>query len=441
MTLQTGRPTQIVDTTGFAATIMRDPAGRPSLIRAVILKATFDLTNEQAWAPAKKQRDFQADTPHMDDLGRSLAWPTDFVLNKPRPDLLVHGAFHQPQGIAAATGRAAIEFGTLLRKELAVFGPRRAARLPDGAWMITPPEPMTTVPLRWEMAFGGLTDPANPLGRGRTPDTKGIVQMPQLEDPVRPVKTPTDAAPPANFAAVPPAFPDRRRKWGTRDRQWMWFRAPLPPDDYDPTVHNAAPPDQQLEAWPNGDEPLVLHNLHPKHPVLRTALPGLRPRAGVLRAIGGTKIMAQEVPLRLDTIVVLPDEDQLVLIWRGQVVLEDGKEPEPPMLRLEIEPLAAPPEPFAPGLAARMFAEWQAQQPAPPPPDPPPPPPPPTPELPDISADLKQARELFAKLNMPPALQSLVDNETDPQIIFDAVAKHIEETALAIQRQFGVGPS
>ncbi len=223
----------------------------------------------------------------------------------------------------------------------------------NGHWSISPAQPVAQVPLRWEYSFGGLNEPRNPLGRGIDPlsDEKGpaCIPLPQIEYPDDGFHKYGDRPRPANFAPVPPRFTERRSKLGTRDQHWANFRAPLPPKDYDPSVHNAAPGDQQAKGYPRGNEALSLRNLHPRFPEFNTRLPGLRVRAGILRtqpegkAVGDMK--AEEVRMRLDTIVILPDEDELVLLWRGVVTLHGRKETEILLLQAEIERVEDEPAP------------------------------------------------------------------------------------------------
>lgn len=425
-------PTHIVNETGFTLFTVRTSAAPPARTRSFVLKARFERDAEGAWVPAAKQPKPQPDMPFMDDLGRSLMWPTDFVPYKPRLDVIVHGSFHQPNGRAAPEGRGGFEFGAM-RKELCFFGPRRARPDPGGTgWTIGRPEPVARVPLRWELGFGGLDHAANPLGRGFAPDPEsGIFALPQIEYPGRLIARIGDRPPPANLAAVPSGFAERRRKWGTRDRRWAWFRAPLPPEDFDPSVHNAAPADQQLDRFATGDETLVLHHLHPTIPRLETRLPGLRPRLGVMRENGGETITIQEVAMHLDTVIVLPDEDALVLVWRGVVELTGEGERQPVLARAEIEAMEDEPEPFRTGLSVRMLNDYRARL----PPEPPPPEPPP-----DISAQMAEARKLLAKAKLPDAVRQALDNEPDPARAFALLSDHVQNTIATMRQKYGIPP-
>lgn len=421
---------RIVNETAFTIGAKPSRPAPPEYALTVILKGAFDL-KDGAWTIAKKQRDLAQDEPFMDEIGRSLAWASDFAPWKPCGDFFVLGHFHQPDGRAATEGFGSIQLGAL-RKSLMFCGPGRATQRLDGRWVYGPRAPMTSVPLRWEFSYGGLSDRRNPMGRGVDFLTDGdghrYVALPQIEPDNR-GQDAADERPshPVNFAPLPPGFSARSRRIGTRDRHWSVFRAPLPPLDYDPRYHNAAPDDQQSSDFARGDEPLTLTNLHPVIPDLATRLPGLRPRVGFLRKSLG-KITAHELTMNLDTVIVLPDEDQLVLTWRGVIPLREARQAgEIEWLQARVEPLASP-SPFE-ALATAMLAGWRDAQPktkpaveAPAPPQPP-----------DISASMGKARDLLAKINLPDGLRATIATEPDPKVVFTALTDHLEQMLATLQ--------
>lgn len=403
-----------INSTAFEFFPLPSRVAPPQRSLTLIVKGTFDLMDGDACIPAKKQREITGDRPHLDDIGRSLAWASDLVPFKPHTDVVIHGAFHQPDGVAAPEGRGSFTLGPL-HKELAFFGPRRALRQPGGGYVFTAPEPMLSVPLRWEYSFGGLRDRRNPMGLGvdPLPDDPAVIPLPQIEDPAWPVRSVKDRPAPANFAPVPPGFEERRRKLGTRDQRWAVFRAPLPPKDYDPSHHNAAPGDQQAGNYPRGNETLVLRHLHPTVPVLTTKLPGLRIRVGVLRRTILGRVVAEEVPMNLDTVTVLPDDGQLVLLWRGVTDLHMKFMPDE-ILALYCESEAVDAPPAVPDLPTRILAEYQAGE--------------------DKKAATKQAdldkalaeiRKLLPQANLPPELLKVLEAETNPQVIYDLLDRHV----------------
>ena len=430
---------KIVNETPFAFAALRTQPLPPAHALTVILKAAFALKDGK-WEIAEKQRALEPDKPYMDEIGRSLAWASDLAPIKPCGDFYVLGAFYQPRGVAATEGRGAIQFGAL-RKELRFLGPGHAAQAADGAWMRSARTPMVSVPLRWEFSYGGLSDRRNPMGRGidpipledgREPKAQSaqieplVVQLPQIE-PINGGGEPR----PVNFAPVPPGFASRQHKLGTRDRHWAVHRAPLPPKDYDPRYHNAAPDDQQLAEFARGDEEIVLINLHPHMPELATKLPGLRPRVGLLRRSLDHAVLPEELTMRLDTVVALPDEDQFVLVWRGAIPLrKQTEEGEIEWLQARMDSLANP-SPFD-SLALAMLQAWEARQkkPLPPPKEAPPPP------EPDVAAALGKARDLLASAKLPPAVRQVVDTESDPAVIFRTLTEYMEKALADLQTKY-----
>lgn len=400
----------------------------------VVLKGTFKLQDGGTCIPDKTQRPFAPDQTFMDDLGRGPSWVSDLAPFKPHSDFFILGAFHAPGGLPVSEALGGFSFGPF-NKDLLFLGPRYAVAQPGGGRHVSAPLPVTTVPLRWELSFGGLDDARNPIGRGLDlepgPDGEQRIAMPQIEWPDHRVRHPKDRPPPANFAPVPAGFLERRRKLGTRDRRWAVSRAPLPPKDYDPSFHNAAPADQQAGNHPRGDEALVLRNLHPQIPELATELPGLRIRAFVLRR-ADEGVEAQELAMHLDTVIALPDEDRLVLLWRGVVPLRDGLALADLLrLQIEAEKLCESKRPFA-EIAAEMLAAHEAT--LPPPPSPPPPP--------DTKAaaagTLAEARKMLAKVDLPPDLRRILETESDPVIVHDALAAHVDRALAELAKKYGV---
>lgn len=406
---------QYKNNTPFVLTCLPTRVAETGRTMTIIVKGTFDLTPDAACTPAKDQLPIKGDETYLDDIGRSLAWASDLAPFKPHTDFYIIGSYHQPNGIAARRGDASFTLGPL-HKELVFWGPRLALQRPDKTWVVTEPEPFVTLPLRWEYSFGGLQDRRNPMGMGidhqETPDGAKVVPLPRIEHPQHLVTTMKDRPSPANFAPLPPTFLARRRKLGTRDRRWAVFRAPLPPKDYDPSYHNAAPEDQQAGNYPLGNETLLLRNLHPRYAILTTRLPAVRPVVGLLRQ-QDDGITAEEVAMHLDTVVAMPDADRLVLLWRGVTGMR-GKIPpdEFTLCQLELEACNAPPA--SPSLKERMLADHLAAE---------------TQkgeaEQAEIDQVLAGIRELLQKANLPPDVMKIVQTESDPKIVHDALDRYL----------------
>lgn len=190
----------------------------------------------------------------------------------------------------------------LLDKHLRFTGPRQFSQSLFGGWQLTKPQPATSVPLRWEYAFGGTsvvpnpehavdtdTPPyllnevcySNPLGRGwiekRQEDLGYHLDRPLRELPapqIEPIDKPVwrldrvkhpegelnahgmaqVAASynnqPAGFGIVGRAWAPRLSLAGSYDETWQRERWPGLPRDFDFAYWNGAPIDQQIEFPP-----------------------------------------------------------------------------------------------------------------------------------------------------------------------------------------------
>lgn len=296
---------------------------------------------------------------------------------------------------------------TVLDKRLLVSGPSLFYLRAGREWARTPSQPIASLPMRWEHAFGGrsfLRQPdasdeappllnevcfSNPLGRGwldrRAVDLAcqagepGIERMPapQIEAAQEPrmlqpllarhagvdldARAMADVAEgygrePAGLGVVGRAWAPRLALAGTYDETWLTQRHPWPPHDFDFGYWNAAPADQQIpylapdariELW-NLTDPAVTPDGH-----LSVTLPGHRALV-LLRLDNGALL---PLPMVTDTVVVDTESMALSLVHRVWVpsdapvrVLE---------ARFEVDPNAplVRPAPRPPGRAAIAMPE------------------------------------------------------------------------------------
>ena len=373
----------------------------------------------------------EVDEFHGEMNASSLRQESDLCHYKPKCDVLVDGAAHAPGGRPAprwharlqvrapreapevppphglnplqgptpeqwAAWRAEVERlraqasagAILFDKTLAVTGPRRLRRGRLGGYVLTEPTPVTVVPLRDELAYGGrcritADDPAashvpsevrpseaergqhpeapaspiadrvcaaNPVGIGFAEGwylnalKPGELPAPQIEHPAYPLsaallvggKADAPALRPWGFGVRPNGHPERVRLAGTLDAAFAESDRWLP-EDFDFAVWNAAWPDQQIEHL-QGDETFLLANMSPPgspcvapdgqgNGVLRLTLPGHE--CYVLIQMANGIIAAQ--PLVIDTVLIEPEHSRVTLVWRG--VLD--KTPDAPIALLE----------------------------------------------------------------------------------------------------------
>jgi hypothetical protein len=297
-----------------------------------LIKGTFAFDHRKVAWPVEpsEQVDFVGDTPFMDEIGRSLRLATDLAPFKPHGEITLTAECCVPGGAASREEICWFEAGPI-QKRLIVCGDRVWLPTSDGQFRIDGPLPFSRMPLRWERAFGGLSHPDNPFGRGidsqTDADGKRRLYLPNIEAADRRVRTRDDRPSPAGFSPVSPVSASRLAFQGTRDQHWATFRAPLPPADYDARAEQAAPPDQWLRGYWTGDETIRLGGMDPAIAVIETRLPGVRPRLffDLLRGEGRQFV---EIPVVLDTVHVDVGKRQIFLTWRRAVRLEtrDGSE-------------------------------------------------------------------------------------------------------------------
>ncbi|MCY2967094.1 MAG: DUF2169 domain-containing protein [Planctomycetota bacterium] len=286
----------------------------------VVLRGTFEIV------PGKRIRLIQQQEPlvmadeYFGEPGKSsLKRESSLAPYKPKTDVLITSDAHAPGGRPAAEWTAAVEFGQT-KKVIRVTGPREWRRGLLG-WNLTQPQPVTTVPVRYELAYGveyregaanRIYDP-NPVGTG--------FADPKVTEPVRaPQILPADATPlefgkpvpVEGFGPVAPGWTPRRDLAGTFNAIWEKTRWPDLPEDFSFAFYNTASTGLTLDGFANGTETITLTNLTPRGS-LTFSLPRFE-LAILLRFHDGRLVPA---PIRLDTIHIDVPENRCFLTWRG----------------------------------------------------------------------------------------------------------------------------
>lgn len=301
---------------GWLAWQLRPP--QPSL--TVVVKASFALVPGGPCVVAPEQELVTGDEHPDDDLARSPRYATDLAVFKPRGECLLVGTCYPPGGRATVSA-VAFRVGAV-KRSLAVFGDRFWKTTLLGG--VPEPAPFESMPLTWERAFGGPGHDPNPLGRGladvEQADGKKRRPLPNVEDPADLVHERGARPRPAGTAPIPRTWKLRLARAGTYDARWLRTRWPYYPEDFDWEHENAAPPEQRIDGYWRGDEELGLRNLHPRHAVIDTRLPGVTPRCFLARHDGADGL--EELVLRLDTITVDADRLRVLCVWRGVTEVE-----------------------------------------------------------------------------------------------------------------------
>lgn len=278
-----------------------------------------------------------------DKPAASLRYANDLVIYKPKTDLTLSGVAYPQPGEAGCR----VTFGVgNWRKSLAIFNQR--------FWRwgnASAPEPFAAdsaaVPLTYENAFGGTSFDGNPVGKGlnKSVSAEGeqLQALPNIEHINQFLSSPSQKTLPAGFGPLKDNWADKTPVKGTYGDKWLKENFPYFPADFDWGYFNTAPQDQQV-AYLRGDESLYFENLRPELPQFSSQLPALRPRLFVKGELADKSFFA-EVTLRLDSLHVDMETQQVTLVWRGVVgVLSDEFE-EVSHACLYTEDMAQPPHP------------------------------------------------------------------------------------------------
>lgn len=293
----------------------------------VAVRATFAL--DRGVAVAEEQTRLRAADEHWGDPeSTSLKYAGEIHLLKPATDVALVGHAWAPGGRPVTTLDAALAVGPV-RKVIRVFGDREWRGGADAR--MSPPAPFERMPLRYEHAFGGAVeidpergaarDPRNPVGVGFARTKSGeptARKLPNLEEPAQLIARPTDHPRPAGFGFLAPSWEPRCGSAGTYDARWRETRAPFLPADFNPRFFNAAHPDLVCKGHLQGGEEVQAINVSPTGP-LRFNLPSCRfdVQVHVARRI-------ERPEMRLETVLVEPDERRLGLLFRGAVRCDKG---------------------------------------------------------------------------------------------------------------------
>ena len=315
--------------TPFAQLIYANEDAQGRLFDILIVKQSYHLTEDFTLAQSPEQEPLNfSDTCFGEVNVTSLRYPSDLVPYKPATDVIVIADAFTPDGRAAPQWEVAVQAGTVLQR-LQVSGPREWQRR-RGQWRLTDPQPVTRLPLRYELAYGGecagprdslLTDERNPIGRGMAdsgqhpkdqpiPAPQVLAAGTTLSDPFRKLE-------PAGFGPVPPAWLPRRPLGGTYDDDWLENTWPHWASDYDFAFHNSAARGMKAKGFLQGDEMIRLTGLHPDRAEITFRLPG----DTVIAHLIDRDNQRRMVRLNLDTVYIdildaAPEDCLISLTWR-----------------------------------------------------------------------------------------------------------------------------
>lgn len=242
----------------------------------------------------------------------------DSAVPKSRGEFVVVGSAHAPGSQPARSIRVSVSLAGR-GKALLVSGDRFF----EGD-LISPGEPILSMPLDWSRAFGGEGFADNPVGKGmrevRAPTGEMRYPLPNIEYPDRLMTRRSQRPTPAGFGPLGVDSPQRMSRAGTYDQAWLKTDFPGLARDIDWTHFNMAPTDQWFESAFQGGETYRLENLHPEKPVISGHLPGVAVRCLALRR-DATEL--EEALCRLTTVWFFPELERAVLVYHASLAISE----------------------------------------------------------------------------------------------------------------------
>lgn len=331
-----------------------------------IVKRTFKWAPGQLAVPTSWQRAFaMADVYFEDGDPFESALDVESELGPPKPgtDVFVRGNVYAPGGEATYC-RPSIVIGPE-RRELIVTGDRFATIRPGAMPEITAAARFSVLPLRYELAYGGVDRqhpmgpipcPANPLGAGflveppaDAPERVRWTPMPNIEDPTRMLTVDDLFVPQVDIARCRPAagFGPVPRHWEPRvslggmpeEARSFWNMLHGAESQMGQAFMQLKPAFWQAAAegyaFPRleGHEKIDLRHMHPQTEEVSLRLPAMRPN---LRAAFNDGPMTQ-VALSLATVTIDPELEEVVLQWRGTLPVPEALKSLDALKRLPME--------------------------------------------------------------------------------------------------------
>ena len=123
----------------------------------VAMRATFDIVPGSPLKPAEDQQPLSVADEYFGEMNKSsVKQESDLVQYKPKCDVIIIGSAHAPGNKPAPRFETGIKISgsVTLDKKLIINGPRFWKK--DGSsWTLTEPEPIASLPLQYEYAYGG----------------------------------------------------------------------------------------------------------------------------------------------------------------------------------------------------------------------------------------------------------------------------------------------
>ncbi|NLD92600.1 MAG: DUF2169 domain-containing protein [Fibrobacter sp.] len=174
-----------------------DTTGQP--IFSVLVKRSYRIEDRQHLCRIDTKSELRKIDKYYDGgdpLTTTVQYENETAGFKPLTDVVVIGNAHTPEGIECLEMDVCVEIGHVM-KVIRIIGDRRCQYRKGMDPRIGEPLPFTTMPIRYELAYGGKDEKSNPKspffyprnyqGRGivikNRPELVDDLQLPNIEDP------------------------------------------------------------------------------------------------------------------------------------------------------------------------------------------------------------------------------------------------------------------
>jgi hypothetical protein len=313
----------------FEPLALADEEMRPLLV--LVVKATYALTDE-GLRLAEEQVPVHVGGMHWGKPEESsYRYEPECAFTKLATDVVLIGHAWAPKQNTREL-LVSLRVGPV-RKSVRVVGDR-VWQKSLGFTSMSRPQPFERMPLVYERAFGGWDrsapdpslhtfEPRNPVGVGFRSNSHSFEEelpLPNLEDPDHPLERLGQRVPPAGFGFLSPHWQPRAAYAGTYDEAWDKTRKPLLPKDFNRRFFTAATPELVVPGYLQGNEPVAITNAS-RHGSLFFSLPGQEAPVITVELAGAEDSKPE---MRLDTVILDTDAEQILLLWRGHVPLPEG---------------------------------------------------------------------------------------------------------------------
>ena len=308
----------LTNRTPFAAKILPTSDENGDAQRVVVVKGTFDF--DGTVLPSERQVPVFTIDQRLSGVDSAIRFESDDVPRKDFLDVIANAVAYAPGGKAVDAFDAALRIGSAVRS-IRIFGPRLWRRRAGVLTNLETHGSVARLPVSYDFAFGGKDPknadsfyPRNPigLGFGEAPPLAGL-PLPQIEHPATLIRAISDRPEVAGFGAVEKWWQPRISLYGQSPPEQNSLTG-LPqamPPDFNVRAWNAAPPALQFPLnHLDTSREIGMVNLS-AHGDIGFPIPAVQLSIGIQR---DGKIV--EHSPRFDTVIIEPELNQLVLIWR-----------------------------------------------------------------------------------------------------------------------------